>query len=201
MLRCIAVRPRVRETKGDAVKFMRRPYLLPGGGGCTTGLALEKYDPALAVQAVLSPSAAAVMGWTRASVSSSRHFAVPPRRNYNGNNSRRRHGPRVGAALLPHNANIPGRNASSDVINCANSDGVFQLRQFCFPVWIWWLLAARQRGIPCGTDTFLSSSGESCAPAASTLISSAAAVGYNCVTLSSCSCSVFFSLEISFDIW
>lgn len=136
MLRCIAVRPRVRETKGDAVKFMRRPYLLPGGEGwgcCTTGLALEKYDPALAVQAVLSPSAAAVMGWTRASVSSSRHFAVPPRRNYNGNNSRRRHGPRVGAALLPHNANIPGRNASSDVINCANSDGVFQTQTVLLP--------------------------------------------------------------------
>lgn len=135
MLRCIAVRPRVRETKGDAVKFMRRPYLLPGRGGgcCTTGLALEKYDPALAVQAVLSPSAAAVMGWTRASVSSSRHFAVPPRRNYNGNNSRRRHGPQVRAALLPHNANIPGRNASSDVINCANSDRVFQTQTVLLP--------------------------------------------------------------------
>lgn len=94
-----------------------------GGAILCAVLALEKYDPALVIQLVPSSSAAAVMGWTWASVSSSRHFAVPPRRKYNSNNSRRRHGPRVGAPLLPHNANTPGRNASSDVINCANSDG------------------------------------------------------------------------------
>lgn len=100
---------------------MRRPYLL-GGICCTTGLALEKYDLALVIQAVPSLSAGAVMGCTRVSVSSSWHFAVPPQRKYNSNNSHRRHGPQLGAALLPHNANIPGRNTSLVVINCANRD-------------------------------------------------------------------------------